>query len=293
MNDHITIHERSAQYPKLLLEIQRRPEKFFVRGNLKLLESTCLAVVGTRNNTPEGMANTLHFVRGLVAYGITIVSGLAFGIDAAAHETTLEYGGKTIAVLGSGIDSIHPTSHEGLAQEILGNGGLIVSEYEPATIPHKHHFPARNRIISGLSVGTLVVEAPEKSGALITARRAFEQNREVFAVPGDLSRPTMQGCNSLIANDMARLVRTPEDIIAHLREQPELLLQPIEQKRTRPKLATRAQKQVWSVLQRGPLHPDDVLKKAGLSISEVGVALSFLELNGHIKNVGQGRYVRA
>lgn len=293
MTDYKKIIKRSKHYPDLLKEIRKEPSFFFARGNLDLLDSTCFAVVGTRNCTSEGKANTRFFVRGLASYGITIVSGLAFGIDAIAHETTLEHGGKTIAVLGNGIDTIHPVSNDFLGRKILKNGGLIISEYGPGEQAHKYHFPARNRIISGLSVGTLVVEAPIKSGALITARRAFEQNRDVFAVPGALSHENMQGCNNLIANDMARLVRTPEDIVAHLKDQPELFLEHLAKNITLPKLATRAQKQVWKVLSRSPLRPDEVLVRTKLSIPEVAVALSYLELNGFAKNIGYDQYIRA
>lgn len=293
MHDYKMIYDHSSEYPKHLSEIRKHPQILYARGNLALLNTPCFAIVGTRNNTLYGKINAEYFTKGLVSYGFTIVSGLAFGVDAVVHDTTLKNGGKTIAVLGSGIDIISPASNEWLANEILNDGGLIISEYSPGTPANKHHFPARNRIISGLSVGSLIIEAPEKSGALITARRAFEQNRDVFAIPGDLSRETTTGNHHLIANEMARLVRTPEDIISNLSHQPELILKPMIKKTLEPKLATRAQRRVWKVLSQQPIMADEILKKTKLSISEVNVVLSYLELKGHIKDVGIQRYIRA
>jgi DNA processing protein len=204
----------SPLYPSLLGETHHAPIALYARGNLALLQTPCFAIVGTRNTTTYGRANAVAFTKGLLDYGLTIVSGLAYGIDEQVHEATLHHGGKTIAVLGCGLDKV--SGPGGLAREILKRDGLLLSEYPPQEVAYKNHFPARNRIISGLSIGTLVVEAPEKSGALITARRAFEQNRQVFAVPGDLMRETFVGSHTLIANDIARLVRTPEDIAYHL-----------------------------------------------------------------------------
>jgi DNA processing protein len=294
MNEHpiIRIEKDSYQYPKLLDEIKRAPKQIFAKGNLELLHSTCLSIVGTRANTIEGKANTLHFTRGLVSYGLTIVSGLAFGIDAIAHEVTLDCGGKTIAVLGNGIDHIQPRYHEGLARRILKNGGLIISEYGPGQPSHKHHFPARNRIISGVSIGTLIIEAPKKSGALITARRAFEQNRDVFVVPGALSNSKMKGNLNLLSSDSARLVQTPEDIITHLSHQPELLLKPMVKKEITPVFETRAQKNVWRLLSKSPKSMNDLIMESDLSFSEVAVAVTYFEIKECIRNIGYGQFIK-
>lgn len=298
MSDIVTITVKSKAYPKSLREISNIPQKLYARGNVNLLNTNCLAVVGTRANSVAGEANAKSFVRGLVSYNLTIVSGLAFGIDAIAHESTLINGGKTIAVLGSGIDNIRPASNEHLARAILQKGGLIVSEYPPKSETKSYHYPARNRLISGLSVGTLIIEAPDKSGALITAKYAFEQNREVFAIPGSLSEETMRGNNNLIAGEFARLVRSPEDIIAHLREQPSLLIHGALNKTDHPAflplLKTAAQKQVFSFLQKhpnSPLYPDVILRQTSLSVPEVSVALSYLEITGHIERTTHGQYV--
>lgn len=298
MSDIVTITVNSKAYPKLLREISNIPQKMYARGNIELLHTNCLAVVGTRANSAEGEANTRSFIRGLVSYNLTIVSGLAFGIDAIAHESTLTNGGKTIAVLGSGIDNIRPASNEHLARAILKQGGLILSEYPPKSETKAYHYPARNRLISGLSVGTLIIEAPDKSGASITAKYAFEQNREVFAIPGALSQETMRGNNNLIAGEVARLVRSPEDIIVHLREQPALLihgdLKPISFAPPSFTFKTAAQKQVFAFLQKHhntPLYPDAILNQTNLSVPEVSVALSYLEITGHIQRTNHGQYV--
>ncbi len=293
MSDIITISQNSRKYPKLLREIPRPPQKLYARGNISLLNSNCFAIVGTRSYSVYGELNTRTFTKGLLSYGLTIVSGLAFGIDAEAHQATLDNGGQTIAVLGSGIDDVRPAGNEGIAHEILAKKGLILSEYAPGMPAQAHHYPARNRIISGLSVGTLVIEAPTKSGALITAKRAFEQNREVFAIPGALHQETMRGNNNLIASEIARLVRNPEDIIAYLREQPELLLKPTLKKNKIPQLETKAQQQVFDLLRtckNTVFHPDDVLKKTNLSVIEVSVAISYLELKGYVERVGLGQF---
>lgn len=280
-------------FPERLKAITSCPEHLYARGNVALLHTDGIAVVGTRNHSLSGEINAIAFTRGLVSYGFTVFSGLAFGIDAIAHETCLDYGGKTVAVLGNAIDRIHPACHESLALRILETGGLIVSEYGPGTPYRKDHFPARNRLLAGLTLATLVVEAPAKSGALITARRAFEQNRDVFAVPGALSDEKMMGNLNLIAENVARLVRSSEDIVGHLCRQLHLdLPAPRPRRHVTPKLETAAQQKVWAALSSKPLHTDEVLHRTGLPVVDVTVALSYLELRGWIREVGFGRFVR-
>lgn len=286
-------------FPESLKHIPHPPKQLYARGNLSLLKTSCFAIVGTRANTPSGKRNAIHFTRGLVSYGLTTVSGLAFGIDAIVHEATLDHGGKTIAVLGCGIDRIYPSYHEDLAQRIIQEDGLIVSEYAPGTITYPSNFALRNRIISGISLGVLIVEAPENSGALITARHAFDQNRDVFALPGSLENENMEGNNKLIASDMARLVRTPEEIMGHLSEQPHLAkqLKKLDNRSrsdlTCPTFSTPAQRVVWESLGKKPLDAETILDKTNLSVVDVSVALSFLELNGLVRDLGLGRYVRS
>ncbi|MBL7141619.1 DNA-protecting protein DprA [Patescibacteria group bacterium] len=207
-----TINIKDKNYPELLREIYDPPQTLYVNGQLKAKEKYPLAVVGTRKVSLYGQKITRSLVRALSQAGFTIISGLALGVDGLAHQTTLDAGGKTIAVLGSSLDIIYPSSHQQLAQKIIKSKGAIVSEYEPKTRPSKWTFPARNRIVAGLSLGTLVVEAPKKSGALITARFALEQGREVFAVPGSVYNENSAGCNLLIKMG-AKPVTKPEDIL--------------------------------------------------------------------------------
>ncbi|MBU4370105.1 DNA-processing protein DprA [Patescibacteria group bacterium] len=207
-----TIHIKDKNYPELLKEIYNPPQTLYINGQLKAKEMYPLAVVGTRKISLYGQKITRFLVKALAQAGFTIISGLALGVDGIAHQATLDAGGRTIAVLGSGLDIIYPYSHQQLAQKIIESNGAIVSEYEPKTRPSKWAFPARNRIVAGMSLGILVIEAPKKSGALITARFALEQGREVFAVPGNVDNKNSEGCNLLIKMG-AKPVTKPEDIL--------------------------------------------------------------------------------
>jgi DNA processing protein len=202
----------SKEYPALLREIPDPPKGIYVRGILSS-DAFAIGIVGTRRATPGGKTTAREFARALARAGIIIVSGLAFGIDAAAHEGCLEGGGKTIAVLAGGLDKVYPESNTRLAEKILAAGGAIVSEYPPGTPPYASNFLERNRIVSGLSKGVLIVEAPENSGALVTARRAARQNRDVFVVPGSIGHGNFKGSHALIRQG-AELVTDPEEIFA-------------------------------------------------------------------------------
>ncbi len=202
---------QDPDYPQLLKEIQNFPEALWVMGELRPDEKS-IAIVGTRKPTNYGVEAAKFFSKELSRYGFTIVSGLAFGIDKTAHEACLEVGGRTVAVIASGIDRITPKSHQLLGLKIIEKGGAIVSEFGPGNEAHPGLFPRRNRIISGLCIGVLVVEAPETSGALITAQYALEQNREVFVVPGSIFSPNFYGSHKLI-KEGATLVTKPEEIM--------------------------------------------------------------------------------
>ena len=207
-----TINLKHKNYPQLLKEIYDPPEKLYLLGKLKSKEKYPLAVVGTRRISSYGRQITMSLVKALSQAGLTIISGLALGTDGLAHQTALDVSGRTIAVLGSGLDIIYPSAHKKLAQEIIKSGGAVVSEYPLNTRPSKWTFPARNRIVAGMCLGTLVIEAPKRSGALITARFALEQGREVFAVPGSIYTENSAGCHILIKMG-AKPVTKPEDIL--------------------------------------------------------------------------------
>lgn len=202
-------------YPRLLKEIQRAPPVLYVKGNLACLQAQQIAIVGSRSASPGGKAKAFELAKDLALNGMAVTSGLALGVDTQAHRGALAGGGVSIAVLGSGLARIYPKSNLALAQELIQSGGCIVSEFPPTTPPSAPNFPQRNRIISGLSLGTVVVEAAEKSGSLITARFALEQNREVFAVPGSTHNPLARGCHSLIKQG-ALLVESAADIVEEL-----------------------------------------------------------------------------
>lgn len=208
----IITYEHEA-YPRLLKEIFDPPILLWVKGDPGVLETSGIAIIGTRKASRYGLKVAEHFTRVLVEKGLTIVSGLAYGIDASAHQTALGSGGKTIAVLGSGIDNIYPRSHTRMAREIADGGGAVISEFPPGTNPDAGNFPVRNRIVSGLSLGTLVVESGIKGGSMITARSALDQNREVFAIPHPLWSGNGEGCNTIIKRGWGKLVQTVEDVL--------------------------------------------------------------------------------
>lgn len=211
----VVVTIKSDSYPELLKEIDSSPIMLYCKGNTDLLNTDCLAVVGTRRATKYGKDNCNKFVKDIASENITIVSGLAEGIDTVAHKSTIEVGGKTIAVLGGGLLNIYPSSNVGLAKEILDNDGLLISEYKPNEPSMTYHFPIRNRIIAGLSKATFVVEATEKSGSMHTKNYAIEYNREVFALPGRVSDIYSVGCNKCIKNGQAQMVLSAGEIIEY------------------------------------------------------------------------------
>lgn len=277
----------SEAYPELLREIPASPPLIFVRGGFEPVDRWAVSVVGTRRLSAYGRQVTRELVAGLARNGVTIVSGLARGIDAVAHRTALEEGGRTIAVMACGIDKIYPPEHRDLAREIAGGRGAIVSDYPFGAEPESAHFPARNRIISGLSLGVLVVEAGNKSGALITSRFALEQNREVFAVPGNINSPVSVGTNRLIQQG-GKLVTRVEDILEELN-----LKMVAEQAVANVVLPESAEEAALiSQLSSQPLHVDELGRLTGLPSSLVSSTLTIMELKGMVQQVGGMNYVR-
>jgi DNA processing protein len=282
-----------ADYPPLLGDIKDAPLGLYVKGSADVLSLPSLAIVGSRNPTQGGVDNARRFARHLAGSGFVITSGLAEGIDAAAHEAALAGSGGTIAVTGTGIDRVYPARHRELAHRIAA-AGAIVTEYPPGTPPRRQHFPERNRIISGLSVGTLVVEAARRSGSLITARLAAEQGREVFAIPGSIHNPLARGCHRLI-RDGAKLVETAEDIMAELAPIVGHLAASEAENgvpATPPEAATSEHDTLLNDIGHDPVSVDDLLERSGLTIAELSSMLLILELEGKIEKLAGGQYAR-
>jgi DNA processing protein len=232
-----------------------------------------------------GRQITEDFVRVLSQAGLTIISGLALGIDSLAHKIALENNTKTIAVLGSGLDNIYPKVHQNLAQKIIASGGAIISEYPPETPAYQSNFIARNRLISGLSLGVLVIEAPKKSGALITAQNALEQRRKLFVVPGRITDETSVGTNELIRQG-GQLVQNPTQILK------ELNIKPIFQKeKTAPSLSVN-EKEILKILTKNPIHIDKLARQIKIPAHQIISILSQMELKGIIKNLGNNQYIK-
>lgn len=275
------------RYPMRLAHIPDAPLFLSYKGDLSLLDRALIGVVGTRNMTPYGRRIVEAFVPTLIRAYLTTVSGLALGVDAAVAEVSMESGGKTIAVLGNGLGSIYPPSHKKLGERILENGGLLVSECPLDMAPDKYTFPARNRIIAGLSEGTLVCEAPEGSGSVITAEFALDYNREVFAVPGPIFEPNFAGCHALITKDQAHLVTSPEDILRHLH-----ILAPDATFFPPYEPQSDSEKIVYAVLSGMPQTIDDIIEKTGRSAAEVTVTLTMLQMADAARVIGSGMWVR-
>ena len=285
---HAVVTLADETYPRLLLEIADPPSLLYVRGRVELLQRSALAIVGSRNATQQGIANAEAFARTLSESGLTVVSGLALGIDAAAHRGGLAGPGATIAVLGTGIDIIYPQRNAGLAGEIAARG-LLVSEFPLGTAPAAQNFPRRNRLISGLARGCLVVEAAVASGSLITARAAAEQGREVFAVPGSIHSPLAKGCHALIKTG-AKLVESAEDVLTELSG-----FRPSGYASTRePARPAGAEADGGLLAHMGhdPVDVDSLCSRAGLSAEQVSSELLRLELDGRVAALPGGLYQR-
>jgi DNA processing protein len=287
---------RGEHYPPLLAQLPDAPLALWVEGeNAALLRSPQLAVVGSRNPTRGGRDNAEQFARYLAARGLTITSGLAIGIDGAGHRGALAEIGGTIAVLGGGLDAIYPRQHADLAAAIAERG-LLVSEYAPGVEPHKAHFPQRNRIIAGLTLGTLVVEATRRSGSLITARLAADYGREVFAIPGSIHNPLARGCHFLIRGG-AKLVEEAADILVELAPQLKIDLAAVERERAETTATSAAvdapeYRNLLNLLGFDPRSIADLAGNSGLTAAELSSMLLVLELEGLVEALPGGRYSR-
>lgn len=291
---HALITRADRRYPAVLAESPQPPAWLFAIGDLDLLDAPGFAIVGSRNPTPAGAAHARDFAAEMAGAGFVVVSGLAMGIDAAAHEGALAVDGMTIAVCGTGLDRVYPARHRDLARRIAGRG-LLLSEFVPGTEPKPGNFPSRNRIIAGLAAGTLVVEAARTSGSLITARLALEAGREVFALPGSVDNPLARGCHRLI-REGAKLVESAADILEEIA--PQLGPAPARgadedrpQARDEPALDTDYGR-LLDCLDSGPASIDELVARSGLTADAVSSMLLILELRGRVATTPGGAFQR-
>jgi DNA processing protein len=279
---------KDKSYPKLLLEIPKFPPLLYYKGTMENPDELCAAIVGTRKISNYGRIVTPNIVEPLVNAGVTIVSGMAFGVDAAAHQIAINNNRRTIAVLGGGLDekSLYPKHHALMAKQIIQTGGAIISEYPIGTPNYKQNFVARNRIISGLSLATVVVECDLKSGTLITARHALDQNRQVYAVPGPIYSPQSMGPNNLLKMG-AKPITEASDILEDLN------LKTLPQQTENQKLLGDSKEEtiLLKLISYEPIIINDIIKISGLDAGSVISTLTFLEMKGKIRNLGGQQYV--
>lgn len=279
----LMIDKNSDRYPAVLKEIPQPPFALYIRGSLPAEDEFCLAIVGPRKHSTYGRQACEKIVSELANFKTIIISGLALGIDAIAHQTALDNNTKTIAVLGTGIDdkTIYPGQNFNLAKNILKNGGAVISEFAPETPGLPHHFPMRNRIVAGLSKGVVVIEASEKSGSLITASQALEQNREVFAIPGQIFSENSKGTNNLIKQG-AKIITSAQDILEEFNLQLELP----ETDNNKIIDMSEEEKNIFDLLSSDPQELDALIKTANISIAKFNSILTMMEIKGIIKNQG-------
>jgi DNA processing protein len=281
------VHWDSEDYPALLREITDPPPVLFVQGDAHVLQHPQIALVGSRQATHAGLEDAFRFARELAEHGICVSSGLARGIDAAAHRGALAGKGFTLGVMATGPDTVYPSSHAELASAICDQGGALVTEFPPGTAPHAAYFPRRNRIISGLSMGVLVVQATLKSGTLITARLAMEQGREVFAIPGSIHQPQSRGCHRLI-RDGAALVETVDDILAELGGFQSLAVTQRPDGVAMPPGVTPELQAIMECIEFHPTPIDTIVARSQLDSAQVLSRLTELEIEGRIVSAAGG-----
>jgi DNA processing protein len=282
-NNHL-VTLADADYPKALLEIADPPPLLYAKGHLALLNKPSIAIVGSRTASVQGENNAEAFAQGLAEHGLCIVSGLALGIDGAAHRGALKAKGDTIAVVGTGLDMVYPAQHRDLAHQIASSG-LIMSEFPLGTLSKPQNFPRRNRLISGLSLGCLVVEANLKSGSQITARLSAEQGREVFAIPGSIHSPLAKGCHQLIKQG-AKLVDSLQDIVEELNLSPATSTPTMEENSP----ANQDQQALLDAMGYDAVSIESLVQLTGLTVSTLSSMLTLLELEGRITGLAGGQY---
>lgn len=289
--NHHLIAFPDAQYPPLLKEIDDPPLLLYVIGNQQALQQIQIAIVGSRHATSPGMKNAEQFAYSLAKAGIAVTSGLALGIDGASHRGALAAKGVTLGIFGTGLCHVYPSSHRELAAEIVRQQGALVSEFPLSTMPYSANFPRRNRIIGGLSVGVLVVEAALKSGSLITAKHALNQGRDVFAIPGSIHHPLTKGCHALIKQG-AKLVEKAEDILEEIKLWHANFTNPVTCMPTSLKGLSPIEERIFQQIGYEITPIDMIIWRSGLTPKEVSSILLILELNGYIQS-SPGGYIRA
>ena len=277
-------------YPKQLREIKNPPSRLYVLGNIKILQDIGIAVVGSRTHSQYGEKMCKTFTKNLVEYNINVISGLAKGIDAIAHKTCLEYPGRTIAVLPSGLENIYPKENIPLAKQILDKGGVLVSEYEPKTEADSKKFLERNRIVAGLGIGTLVIEAGYRSGTRVTAKITKEQNKPVFCLPSSLENRKGVSSNELIQKG-ANLVTKVEDILDFYKDIT-FSKKDLEKEKVNVSPVSEELKEIYEVIKDIPIHANEITKKTGLPISEVNYKLLMLQLDEKILELPGQKFIR-
>lgn len=279
-----TLEHKNKEYPSLLTEVANKPKHLYYLGSLQPDRYT-IAVVGTRKPTAYGKDITYTIARDLAEAGVTIVSGLAYGVDTIAHEAAVDAGKRTIAVLGNGLDRMYPAANRNLAKKILQHNGLIISEYEEGTPPLPQHFPARNRIVAGLSLGVLVTEAAAQSGSLITANFALEQNRAVMATPGAITNTMSAGTNNLLKAG-ATPVTDAQDVLAAVGLE-SVTLPKQEATPASPREAT-----ILELLEAGIADSETLIEESRLTAAEFNQAITLMEISGKVRNLGAGKWVK-
>lgn len=282
MKDYIKIEDK--KYPAKLRNIKNTPKQLYIKGNYDLLENTSVAIVGSRECTSYGFREAYEFAKELSKKGICIISGLAEGIDTASHLGGMHQIGRTVAVLGTGLNKIFPEENEILAKSIIKNNGLIITEYEEGEEAKSANFPKRNRIMSGISDGVLVIEARSKSGSTITARIAKEQNKKVFCLPSNIDSKNGTGINELIKTG-AILVTSPDDVLKHLSLE-------AETKADNEYEINDEYKGVYNCLSKTPMHINEICKKAKISMSETSQILTMLEIEGVVKSLPNSEFIK-
>lgn len=283
------------EYPKRLLDIKNPPKKLYVEGNIELLNNKSIAIVGARKCTEYGIKYTKKFAKEMADYNVTILSGLADGIDSVAHEVAKDCKGSTIAVLGCGLNNVYPKENKDLFDSILKNNGCIISEYEPDQEVCMKNFPKRNRIISGISMGILVIEAKYRSGSTITAKYGFKQNKKVFCIPRDIGITNGVGTNNLIKMG-ATLVTSSKEILQEMG----IKSSEIEENESIENATNKKEenqiddeyKEIYNLISYIPKSINYISAKSGLNISDINQKLTILELEGHIKSLPGNNYVR-